>query len=130
MVALREVAYASMGGDYDFGGWAEPWGYEYLKDVRTYVSFIAVVYLYRFVLRRWQGEAGFISEGREDIPAEPLADRFLVKKLGREFLVKVDQIDWIEASGNYVNRSEEHTSELQSLMRISYAVFCLKKKTQ
>src|SRR3546814_5049388 len=29
---------------------------------------------------------------------------------------------------NRVNRSEEHTSELQSLMRISYAVFCLKKK--
>src|SRR3546814_6586744 len=28
-----------------------------------------------------------------------------------------------------VERSEEHTSELQSLMRISYAVFCLKKKT-
>src|SRR3546814_5155493 len=27
-----------------------------------------------------------------------------------------------------INRSEEHTSELQSLMRISYAVFCLKKK--
>src|SRR3546814_3163782 len=29
-----------------------------------------------------------------------------------------------------VERSEEHTSELQSLMRISYAVFCLKKKTR
>src|SRR3546814_6723097 len=29
-----------------------------------------------------------------------------------------------------VNRSEEHTSELQSLMRTSYAVFCLKKKKQ
>src|SRR3546814_6300196 len=28
-----------------------------------------------------------------------------------------------------IGRSEEHTSELQSLMRISYAVFCLKKKT-
>src|SRR3546814_6830284 len=28
----------------------------------------------------------------------------------------------------FANRSEEHTSELQSLMRISYAVFCLKKK--
>src|SRR3546814_1833184 len=28
----------------------------------------------------------------------------------------------------YAERSEEHTSELQSLMRISYAVFCLKKK--
>src|SRR3546814_1320135 len=29
---------------------------------------------------------------------------------------------------NKISRSEEHTSELQSLMRISYAVFCLKKK--
>src|SRR3546814_9590099 len=29
---------------------------------------------------------------------------------------------------NWKQRSEEHTSELQSLMRISYAVFCLKKK--
>src|SRR3546814_5490848 len=32
-------------------------------------------------------------------------------------------------SGSMVSRSEEHTSELQSLMRISYAVFCLKTKT-
>src|SRR3546814_1943985 len=31
-------------------------------------------------------------------------------------------------TGPNVSRSEEHTSELQSLMRISYAVFCLKKK--
>src|SRR3546814_4722088 len=31
-------------------------------------------------------------------------------------------------SVTHVKRSEEHTSELQSLMRISYAVFCLKKK--
>src|SRR3546814_1644913 len=31
--------------------------------------------------------------------------------------------------GGIQPRSEEHTSELQSLMRISYAVFCLKKKT-
>src|SRR3546814_1777422 len=33
-----------------------------------------------------------------------------------------------ERAGTYVVRSEEHTSELQSLMRISYAVFCLNKK--
>src|SRR3546814_5838282 len=32
-------------------------------------------------------------------------------------------------STSAVDRSEEHTSELQSLMRISYAVFCLQKKT-
>src|SRR3546814_19966019 len=35
-----------------------------------------------------------------------------------------------EEAGLVVPRSEEHTSELQSLMRISYAVFCLKKKKQ
>src|SRR3546814_5996503 len=33
-----------------------------------------------------------------------------------------------DLSGKYILRSEEHTSEFQSLMRISYAVFCLKKK--
>src|SRR3546814_1828275 len=34
----------------------------------------------------------------------------------------------VAARGSSLERSEEHTSELQSLMRISYAVFCLKKK--
>src|SRR3546814_2071545 len=34
------------------------------------------------------------------------------------------------SDGEIRSRSEEHTSELQSLMRISYAVFCLKKKKQ
>src|SRR3546814_6627095 len=41
-----------------------------------------------------------------------------------EGLVEVDLL----AVGQHRARSEEHTSELQSLMRISYAVFCLKKK--
>src|SRR3546814_1776930 len=35
---------------------------------------------------------------------------------------------WQQADRRETRRSEEHTSELQSLMRISYAVFCLKKK--
>src|SRR3546814_7816918 len=34
------------------------------------------------------------------------------------------------SDNTFIDRSEEHTSELQSLMRISYAVFCLKNKTQ
>src|SRR3546814_10436703 len=49
-----------------------------------------------------------------------LAD-LLVAELG-----KLDEVT--EASVAGPGRSEEHTSELQSLMRISYAVFCLKKK--
>src|SRR3546814_7002801 len=39
------------------------------------------------------------------------------------------QLGRAPASGRAISRSEEHTSELQSLMRISYAGFCLKKKT-
>src|SRR3546814_7894261 len=37
---------------------------------------------------------------------------------------------WLDRDRLDRDRSEEHTSELQSLMRISYAVFCLKKKTK
>src|SRR3546814_10854939 len=47
------------------------------------------------------------------------------------FLFSGDSLHWRTAktgSGLRFERSEGHTSELQSLMRISYAVFCLKKK--
>src|SRR3546814_10540914 len=37
-------------------------------------------------------------------------------------------VEYVDANEIKIRRSEEHTSELQSLMRISYAVFCLKKK--
>src|SRR3546814_9842610 len=39
-------------------------------------------------------------------------------------------VEWSRPCRTTRSRSEEHTSELQSLMRISYAVLCLKKKTQ
>src|SRR3546814_7947571 len=42
--------------------------------------------------------------------------------------IEVGGVDHICFGADW-DRSEEHTSELQSLMRISYAVFCLKKKT-
>src|SRR3546814_5951598 len=56
------------------------------------------------------------------------ADRAAVNqaKAGFEFLVV--EIERARANIAAVERSEEHTSELQSLMRISYAVFCLKQK--
>src|SRR3546814_3642390 len=46
-------------------------------------------------------------------------------------LERCDQIQHAGVAGRRVapERSEEHTSELQSLMRISYAVFCLRKQT-
>lgn len=105
MVALRTAIYAAAGYRYRYPDLPMELVYEYLKDFRAYASFLVVVYLYRFVLRRLQGEAQFLAEGAEDAATmqQPVSDRFLVKKLGREFLVRVGDIDWIEASGNYVN---------------------------
>src|SRR3546814_4428288 len=47
---------------------------------------------------------------------------------GKRVATVCDGDDPVPLCVGLVNRSEEHTSELQSLMRISYAVFCLKKK--
>jgi hypothetical protein len=103
MYWIRVGTYVAADDVYHWPNWWSEFGYEYLKDFRAYFLFLAVIYLYRFVLRRVQGEAGYLSEGKEDSTSVEIADRFLIKKLGREFLVRVEDIDWIEASGNYVN---------------------------
>ena len=104
MVAIRKGVYWLNDLQYQFGPVLDEWGYEFLKDFRTYFTLLAIIYLYRFVILRLQGEAQFLGESRdEETPPAPVIDRFLVKKLGREFLVRVDDIDWIEAAGNYVN---------------------------
>lgn len=102
MYWMRVALYRAVLDDtYVWDRWLAEFGYEYLKDVRTYMGILVLVYLYRFVLRRLQGEAGFLAE--DDTSSATDSDRFLVKKLGREFLVRIDEIDWIESSGNYVN---------------------------
>src|SRR3546814_9896143 len=58
-----------------------------------------------------------------------LAHMLVVTEILR--ILRIDRGDDVPtgaALADMVERSEEHTSELQSLMRISYAVFCLKKK--
>src|SRR3546814_5454439 len=73
---------------------------------------------------RWVRGAEACAKLGEPIPPGPRAEGFdapntnVVGLAGRAFAI-------VEAGGK---RSEEHTSELQSLMRNSYAVFCLKKK--
>jgi hypothetical protein len=110
MVALRKAAYALAGGHYEFGG-PEQWVYEYLKDVRGYAMFLIAILSYRLFMLRLQGEARVLDppeapagtappEPEPQVPARP--ERFLVRKLRREFLIAASDIDWLQAQGNYV----------------------------
>src|SRR3546814_9221890 len=73
------------------------------------------------------GEHGCLGRIVVDDPNPPVGALVLrCKGVGRRSDVSQLPADDKEVSG--LNRSEEHTSELQSLMRISYAVFCLKTK--
>lgn len=117
MVGLRTLAYRWQGMDYDFSPWLRNLSYEYLKDIRTYASIVVVVEGYRLLLRRLQGEASLLGAPDEGPPVESVdrPQRFLVRKLGREFLVAADDIEWLQAAGNYVNlRVRGHDYPLRS----------------
>ncbi len=106
MVALRHLAYGWHGAHYDFGDWPRQLFYEYLKDWRTYGGILLVVGTYQLLLLRLQGEARLLDAPDEGIePPEPIErpERFLVRKLGKEFLVAANDIEFLQASGNYVN---------------------------
>src|SRR3546814_3411680 len=76
-----------------------------------------------------RGEAFFQVESDRSRPFRVRADAVTVTVTGTAFDVGLtDGTLSVAVSEGIVERSEEHTSELQSLMRISYAVFCLKKK--
>src|SRR3546814_5800300 len=88
----------------------------------------------RSLVYRWRRELGVTRlttppkllavEVAEDAPAaDPLP-------CGAKAAAGDSRIEIELPEGIRVRRSEEHTSELQSLMRISYAVFCLKKKNE
>ena len=117
MVGLRKLAYGLQGSDYAFGVWPIELFYEYLKDVRSYAVIVVVIELYRFVDRRLQGEASLLDRPDEGDPVEPVdrPERFLVRKLGREFLIAANDIEWLQAAGNYVNlRVRGHDYPLRS----------------
>lgn len=105
MVALRKLVYATQGDHYDFSPWLREFGYEYLKDVRSYASVVVLIEGYRLLVRRLQGEASVLAES-DDAPAiAPVMrpQRFLVRKLGKEFLVAAADVEWLQAQANYVN---------------------------
>jgi len=106
MVSMREVSYFVMSGNYDFGDvWFELF-YEYRKDLWSFIFFIIFIQGYNFILSRLQGEANPVAQSEDETENtnEPASlDRLLVKKLGKEFIIKIDDVEWLESAGNYVN---------------------------
>lgn len=121
MVLIRKAVYAAMGEQYSFGNWLVQWPYEFLKDVRAYALIVLGIRFYRLFMLRLQGEARLLDAPEEGAvapaPAEAAAadeappapgpaaarpERFLVRKLRREFLISAADIDWVQAQGNYV----------------------------
>ncbi|HIY70297.1 MAG TPA: LytTR family transcriptional regulator [Candidatus Luteimonas excrementigallinarum] len=106
MVAVRRLVYAAMGDAYGFD-WRVGLPYEYLKDVQTFALIVFMVHGYSWLWRRVQGEARMLDPPDSGIPApqhgRETPERFLVRTLGREFLIAADDIEWLQASGNYVN---------------------------
>lgn len=104
MVVFREGIYWFAGGDYQFGPWLSELFYEYRKDAWGYVTWLILFNAYFIMLARLKGEASAISVASvTESEQENTPEHFLVKKLDREFLVKVSTIDWLESAGNYVN---------------------------
>src|SRR3546814_10201242 len=69
-------------------------------------------------------------KSKHSAPASSSIRRLEASALRVEIIAPFDDLWPIHDKHPHQFRSEEHTSELQSLMRISYAVFCLKKKTK
>lgn len=127
MLAMRYPAYALAGLDYRFGDWPTRLVYEYLKDVRSYALILVAVFSYRLVLLRLQGEARVLDAaeppaGEPVSPAAPAPrpERFLVRKLRREFLIAAADIEWLQAQGNYVGL---HVSGHDYLLRSTLTEF-------
>lgn len=126
MVVLRKLAYAALGESYAVRSWTATFGYEYLKDVRSYLMILAAIWSYRFVLLRLQGEARLLDAPELAPQAQPTAaaaarpERFLVRKLRKEFLIAAGDIEWLQAQGNYVGL---HVNGHDYLLRSTLADF-------
>lgn len=133
MVTFREISYLFFAKEYNFGPLWREFLYEYRKDIWGYATLISLYYILLFSYRRLIGEAAIInehqasevnkiSESTTELPAH-----LLVKKLNKEFLVRLCDVYWIEASGNYVNL---HTCDATFPLRYTMKQFCEQAHTK
>src|SRR3546814_9415042 len=107
------------------------------------VRFQPLEQCFKSIARRNQ-QSGHVAASHSEVPENILSQflqlfhAFFASKNGHRVTVLPDNVRILakimfEIAGTVIatggNRSEEHTSELQSLLRISYAVFCLTKQT-
>lgn len=121
MVLLRKAVHAVLGSHYTFGDWPAQWFYEFFKDIQTYALLVSAVHALAWFGRRRQGEATLLAAPDEGPPVEPVdrPDHFLVRKLGKEFLVATADVEYAQAAGNYVNlRVRGHDYPLRITMAV------------
>lgn len=104
-ILIRKLAYAASGGHYDARLVPSGFGYDYLPNARQYLGILALTYCYRFILSQLQGEARTFAQPDIGPPVDSLErpQRFMVRKLGKEFLIAASEIEWLQSQGNYVN---------------------------
>lgn len=112
MAALRLLWFSAiLGMAYSFPLTVDRLAYEFAKDVVTYGMLSAGILALRYLFDRrpvpaapTEREAGAEAPSTATTPAAPpvpLSERFAVRKRGREIMVEMADIDWVEASGNY-----------------------------
>jgi hypothetical protein len=105
MAALRFLWFAGiLGRSYSFPLTFDRLAYEFAKDIVAYAMLSAAIVALRHVLQRLPTQAAAVEPAPSPSPSSsgaPLPERFAVRKRGKEIMVEVTDIDWIEASGNY-----------------------------
>ncbi|MCF6437874.1 LytTR family transcriptional regulator DNA-binding domain-containing protein [Pseudoalteromonas luteoviolacea] len=96
MVLCRHGVYILLGRDYDFGNYFNEFIYEYRKDVLTYISIFVCYHCAKWIIST---QLNALEQREVTAPIT----QFVVKKQGSEYQVKVADIQWYEACGNYVN---------------------------
>ncbi|MEO8559331.1 MAG: LytTR family DNA-binding domain-containing protein [Rhodospirillales bacterium] len=102
MVGMRFGLSALLGLPFAYRFTLEQLFYEYRKDVMTYLIFSAAYMALNYIFGRFPQTAATSQASNVAMPPAkvPLA-RFAVRKKDREVLVSTEDIDWIEAAGNY-----------------------------
>ena len=102
MLLLRKLIYLAVGEPYDFGPFWSNWPYEFRKDFVMYWMVLAVLLAFRYY-GMWMDAREHPAPAVDAPPDGVPLERLVVRKLNREFILNIEDIERIEADGNYVS---------------------------